>query len=92
MVRIASNDRLDGAGAREIESHIQQAIDGYAAALVRLVGESYGPNCVQQAWQEFTFNSNTQFTGDEAHSELFFSWFFHRWSPASEKGNLVSFF
>jgi hypothetical protein len=89
MTRTVSNDRLDGAGALKIESHIRQAIDGYAAALVPLIRESYGPNSVQQAWQEFMFDDNAQFTGDEAHSELFFSWFFHRWSPTTEKGNLT---
>lgn len=89
MTRAVGNDRLGGAGALEIESHIRQAIDGYAAALVPLIGESYGPNSVQQAWQEFMFDDNARFTGNEAHSELFFSWFFHRWSPAIEKGNLT---
>ena len=89
MSRTVSNDWLDRPGAPEIESHIRRAIDGYAAALVPLIGESYGPASVQEAWQEFMFNGNTQFTGDEAHSELFFSWFFHRWSPATGKGNIT---
>jgi hypothetical protein len=90
MEHTVSKNRLDGSGASEIESHIRQAIDGYAAALVPLIGESYGQNSVQQAWQEFMFDGNVQFTGYEAHSELFFSWFFHRWSPATEKGNLTA--
>ena len=89
MARTAGNDWLDRPGAPEIESRIRRATDGYAAALVPLIGESYGPNCVQQAWQEFMFDCNTQFTGYQAHSELFFSWFFHRWSPAAEKGNIT---
>ena len=89
MARTVSNAWLDRPGATEIESRIRRAIDGYAAALIPLIGESYGPNCVQQAWQEFMFDGNTQFTGNQAHSELFFSWFFHRWSPAAEKGNIT---
>ena len=89
MARTVSNDWLDRPGAPEIESRIRRAIDGYATALVPLIGESYGPNCVQKAWQEFMFDGNTQFTGHQAHSELFFSWFFHRWSPAAEKGNIT---
>jgi hypothetical protein len=74
---------------RDIAHPIRAAIEGYALPLVRLLGESYGPDCMQQAWHEFRFQQGSPFTGDDAHSELFFSWLFHTWSPASDKGLTV---
>jgi len=54
---------------------------------VRVIGESYGRDSVQQAWREFTLQDSGQFVVNNPHSELFFSWLFHRWSPALEKGH-----
>jgi hypothetical protein len=71
---------------------IQGAVDGYAAGIVRLIGESYGRDTVQQAWQEFTSGAGETFCGDDPHTELFFSWLFHRWSPTRAKGNRVKDF
>jgi len=66
---------------------IRGAVDGYAFGIVRLIGESYGRDTVQQAWQEFTSGAGGAFRGDDPHTELFFSWLFHRWSPTREKGS-----
>ncbi len=90
MAETGSSHWLSNPHAPDIEARIRQAIEGYAAALVPLVGESYGPSSVQQAWREFMPGSNTPFTGGDAHSELFFSWFFHRWSPVPEKGDTIT--
>jgi hypothetical protein len=68
---------------------IQGAVDGYAVGIVRLIGDSYGRDTVQQAWQEFTSGAGQAFRGDDPHTELFFSWLFHRWSPTREKGSRV---
>jgi hypothetical protein len=68
---------------------IRGAVDGYAFGIVRLIGESYGRDTVQQAWREFTSGAGEAFQGDDPHSELFFSWLFHRWSPTREKGSRV---
>lgn len=62
---------------------IRRAVDGYATAIVRIIGESYGKDSVQNAWREFTIGSGDQFLGDDPNTELFFSWLFHRWSPES---------
>jgi hypothetical protein len=70
-------------------SHIRTTVDSYAFDMVRLIGESYGRETVQHAWREFTLGSSDQFLGDDPNTELFFSWLFHRWSPAREKGNKV---
>ena len=68
---------------------IRGAVDGYATEIVRLIGESYSSDTVQQAWVEFTIGAGKVFEGDDPHTELFFSWLFHRWSPSREKGNSV---
>ena len=69
---------------------IRGAVDGYAAGIVRLIGEAYGVDTVQQAWREFTLGERQVFTCGDPHAELFFSWLFHRWSPTREKGVKVS--
>jgi hypothetical protein len=61
--------------------HIRRALDGYATAIVRMIGESYGKESVQHAWREFTIGGGGVFLGDDPNTELFFSWLFHRWSP-----------
>jgi hypothetical protein len=64
-------------------------VDGYAVGIIRLIGESYGRDTVQQAWLEFTSGAGEAFRGDDPHTELFFSWLFHRWSPTREQGSRV---
>lgn len=68
---------------------IREAIDGYATSLVRLIGELYGRETVQRAWREFTMGGSDEFVEGNPHSELFFAWLFHRWSPGLEKGDKV---
>jgi hypothetical protein len=63
---------------------VRRAVEGYAPAIVQIIGESYGKDSVQSAWREFTIGSGDQFLGDDPNAELFFSWLFHRWSPESE--------
>lgn len=88
----ARNERLFACNsvlraARDVTLQLHRAIDRYATSMVPLLGASYGPSCVQQAWREFTFERSTLFSENEAHSEIFFSWLFHSWSPTIEKGN-----
>jgi hypothetical protein len=68
---------------------LRGAVDGYAIGIVRLIGESYSAETIQQAWMEFTAGAGEVFNGDDPHTELFFSWLFHKWSPTREKGNTV---
>jgi hypothetical protein len=67
-------------------NRIRNAVDGYPHEIIRLIGESYGPDSVQHAWREFTNDESAQFSGDDLNVELFFSWLFHLWSPTPEKG------
>ena len=68
---------------------IRQAVDGYATAIVRVIGESYGKESVQHAWREFTIGAGGKFLGDDPNAELFYSWLFHRWSPELEDGHKI---
>jgi hypothetical protein len=68
---------------------IRDAVDGYAVEIVRLICESYGAEAVRQAWSEFTIGAGEEFDCSGPHAELFFSWLFHRWSPARENGHTV---
>lgn len=88
--RIVNSHAFDDPAKIASQSRIREAIYGYAASLVPLVGESYGAGSMQQAWRQFMPGRPTQFTGDHAYSELFFSWFFHSWSPSRKKDHSLA--
>jgi hypothetical protein len=91
MEGTVNSSSFDDPAKLEVESRIREAIDGYATALIPLIGESYGPESLQQAWWEFTLGRDAaRFAADHALGELFFSWFFHCWSPRAKKGNTAS--
>jgi hypothetical protein len=69
---------------------MREAIDGYAAAMLRFIGECYGRDALQQAWLEFTLGASDEFVQGDPNAELFFSWLFHRWTPDSQKGNRIA--
>lgn len=67
------------------------AIDGYASGIIRLIGESYGRQTIQTAWQEFNINrTGSPFSGYDMNAELFYSWLFHKWTPGRERGQEVT--
>ena len=69
---------------------LHSAIDGYANGIVRLIGESYGRHTIQAAWREFNIGRGIQpFCGYDVNAELFYSWLFHKWTPAREEGHEV---
>ncbi len=68
---------------------IRSAVDGYAHEIIRVIGEFYGPDSVQHAWQEFIGDKSARFSADDLNVELYFSWLFHLWSPTPEKRNRV---
>ena len=86
---IGSHDGLVANDELHAWRRIRRAVDGYTAAIVRVIGESYGKESVQHAWHEFTIWGGGPFLGDDPHAELFFSWLFHRWSPALEEGHKI---
>jgi hypothetical protein len=68
---------------------VREAIDGYAAAMLRFIVESYGRDALQQAWLEFTIGASAEFMEGDPNTELFYSWLFHKWTPGADKGNEI---
>src|SRR5580704_8686861 len=68
---------------------VREAIDGYAAAMLRYIQECYGRHAVQQAWLEFTIGASDEFVQGDPNTELFFSWLFHKWTPEEGKGGTI---
>jgi hypothetical protein len=68
---------------------IRGAVDGYSAGIVRLIGERYGTQALEQAWREFTLGDGGEFRCHDPHTELFFSYLFHQWSPTPEKDSIL---
>ncbi len=72
---------------------VRDAIDGYAVPMLRFTAEAYGPGAIHQAWLEFTIGrrdrliESDRFGPGDPHTELFFPWFFHKWSPRAQKGD-----
>jgi len=76
--------------AEQTWRRIRAAIEGYAADMLRFIGVCYGKDAVHQAWLEFTIGSGEEFVQGHPNTELFFTWFFHHWTPARTKGNKIA--
>jgi hypothetical protein len=81
--------RPTGHHSLQLGHRLHGAIDGYATGIVRLIGESYGRQTVQNAWSDFNIGGTREFCGHESNAELFYSWLFHHWAPVREKGHEV---
>jgi SEC-C motif len=69
---------------------VREAVDRYAAPMLRFIEEVYGEDAIQQAWLEFTIGASHEFVEGDPNTELFFSWLFHKWIPGTEKGNEIA--
>ncbi len=61
---------------------VRRALDEFAMASLMLpfVAEAYGPNALEEAWEEFS-GAQEPFDPETPHIQVFMPWFFHRWSP-----------
>jgi len=61
---------------------VRRALDEFAMASTMLpfVAESYGPDALDEAWEEFS-GGEEPFDPETPHIQVFMPWFFHRWSP-----------
>jgi SEC-C motif len=61
---------------------VRRALDEFAMASTMLpfVAETYGPDAIEEAWEEFT-GAEDPFDPETPHIQVFMPWFFHRWSP-----------
>jgi hypothetical protein len=60
---------------------LRRAVEELTPKLKNFTTESYGPNAILEAWEEFTLWSGEPFSADSPHATLFYPWFFHIWSP-----------
>jgi hypothetical protein len=51
--------------------------------MLRFVEQVYGPNAIEEAWDEFTLWESDEpgFDPDTPHLQVFMPWFFHHWCP-----------
>ena len=60
---------------------LSRAIENHTAKLFSFIEETYGPEAIPEAWEEFTLWSEEPFTPDDPQVTLFYPWLFHHWSP-----------
>jgi hypothetical protein len=66
---------------------VRRAIDGLSDRILRFTAETFGPEAVGEAWQEFVLDAAeeySEFDPDTPHLQLFMPWFFHVWSPEAD--------
>jgi hypothetical protein len=51
-----------------------------ATTMLRFVAETYGPQALHEAWEEFS-GAEEPFDPETPHIQVFMPWFFHRWTP-----------
>jgi hypothetical protein len=61
---------------------VRRALDEFsmASTMLPFVAETYGPDAIEEAWEEFT-GAEEPFDPETPHIQVFMPWFFHRWSP-----------
>jgi SEC-C motif len=69
---------------------VRAAIDGYAGDMLHFIAKCYGVDAIHQGWFEFTMGKSEEFVQGDPNAELFFTWFFHVWSPERRKGHAIS--
>jgi hypothetical protein len=64
---------------------VRRALDEFdvTAKIVRLIGEAYGPDVVEEAWLDFAFDDDP-FDPESVHGSVFWPWMFHCWKPDPE--------
>jgi hypothetical protein len=75
---ISSSDSSDALAWRRV----RRALDEFAMAttMLRFVAETYGPDALEEAWEEFS-GAEEPFDPETPHIQVFMPWFFHRWTP-----------
>ncbi len=62
---------------------VRRALEGFAPRMLDFIHDTYGPDALYEAWDEFMVPGleAEEFDPDSPHLQLFFSWFHHFWSP-----------
>lgn len=62
---------------------VRLAVEGYPPMLLRFIRGVYGPDAIDEAWDDFMLwpTERVRFEPDTPQIELFMPWFFHSWAP-----------
>jgi hypothetical protein len=62
---------------------VRRVLEGYPTMMLHFVGQVYGSDAIDEAWDEFTLWSSDEPHFDPAtpHVEVFLPWFYHQWTP-----------
>ncbi len=62
---------------------IRRELEGHPTRMLRFMTQLYGPEAVDEAWEEFTLwdEAETPFDPDTPHIPVFMPWMFHHWAP-----------
>ena len=84
-----------GAAATEPEApqmlawrRLNRVVRDYAPQLLRFIAESYGPDAIPEAWEEFTLWNDEPFDPESPQVTLFYPWLFHAWRPLMGETNV----
>jgi len=67
----------------ETWQRLRRLLDGHPTTMFRFVGQVYGPDAIEEAWEEFLLWDDDvgHFDPETPHIQAFMPWFFHRWTP-----------
>ncbi len=62
---------------------LRRALDGFPSTMLRFVERVYGPEALDEAWEEYYLweEDAPDLHPRSSESQVFMPWFFHRWSP-----------
>jgi hypothetical protein len=60
---------------------VRRALDGLPALLGGFVFDVYGPDAIEEAWDDFTCWDGPAFDGESPLMTVFMPWLFHSWEP-----------
>lgn len=64
--------------------------DDFAATMLRFIGSAYGPQAVEEGWDEFTLWDDVPFDPGSPHVPVFMPWLFSQWVPDPQEDTTVA--
>jgi hypothetical protein len=77
---LAAEAQSPAAGNDLVWRRARRALEGHARRMVHFVDEAYGPDAIEEAWDEFSWGTSA-FDPETPHLPIFMPWLFHCWSP-----------
>lgn len=63
---------------------------GFAATMLRFIESAYGPQAVEESWDEFTLWDDVPFDPDSEYIPVFMPWLFSQWVPDPQEDTTVA--